>query len=153
GGYVIQASSGTLVPVATSAITVSPTAASHLVLSAAPPATVNAGSGFGLSVTALDPFGNVDTSFGGPVSVSLVGGGAGGALGGTHTVNASGGVATFSGLTLNAAGNGAILQASGGGLVGASTGAVSVIAPPAAVQSVAVGTQHVSKLKSVKVIN
>jgi hypothetical protein len=78
--------------------------ASQLILTTAPPATVMAGTGFGLAVTAEDSFGHAVPTFTGTVTVS-VGAGPSGALGGTKTVQAVNGVATFSGLTLSTAGS------------------------------------------------
>ena len=68
-----------------------------------PPASVTAGSGFGLTVQAEDGSGNLITSFNGTVTVALANNPGGATLGGTLSVQASGGVATFSGLTLNKA--------------------------------------------------
>src|SRR5438046_2597018 len=62
-----------------------------LVVTAQPPATITAGSGFGLVVVAVDPFGNVDTSFNDGVTVGLTNQASGG-LGGTVTATASNGV-------------------------------------------------------------
>ena len=82
-----------------------------------PPASVTAGSPFGLTVQAEDSSGNLDTSFNGTVTVALANNPGGATLGGTLTVTASGGVATFSGLTLNKAASGYTLVASSSGLV------------------------------------
>ena len=82
---------------------------------AQPPASVTAGSGFGLTVQAEDSSGNPITSFNGTVTVALGTNPGGATLGGTLTATASNGVATFSGLTLNKAAAGYMLYASGGG--------------------------------------
>ena len=79
--------------------------ATQLVVTTQPPASVTAGSGFGLVVTAEDAFGNVDPTFTGSVTLALANNPGGATLGGTLAVNASAGVATFSGLTLNKAGD------------------------------------------------
>ena len=147
-GYLIAASSGSLVPATTGGINVSAASAAQLQLTAAPPANVNAGVGFGVTVIALDPFGNVASSFNGPVTLTLAGGSAGGSLGGTVTVNASGGVATFSGITLNAAASGALLQVNSSGLNGTQTAAVNVIAPPPVLLSATVATHVVARHKT-----
>ena len=63
------------------------------------------GSGFGLTVSAEDPYGNVDTSFSGSVNVALSTNPVGATLGGTLSVSAQSGVAAFSGLTLDQIGN------------------------------------------------
>ena len=85
----------------TNAFNVTPAAATQLVVTTQPPGSVLAGSGFGLVVSAEDPFGNVDTNFGGSVAVALLNNPGGATLGGTLTVTAQSGVATFSGLTLD----------------------------------------------------
>ena len=51
-----------------------------------PPASVTAGSGFGLVVTAEDGFGNVDPTFTGSVTLALANNPGGATLGGTLTV-------------------------------------------------------------------
>ena len=70
---------------------------------------------------AYDPYGNLATSFNGPVTVGLASGPGGSALAGTATVAAVDGVATFSGLTLNDAGSGYSLKASANGLASVTT--------------------------------
>ena len=59
---------------------------------------VTAGVGFGLTLEAKDIFGNVDTAYSGPVTVSLAGD-AGGTLSGTTTLMTTGGVAHFTDLS------------------------------------------------------
>ena len=95
----------------TNAITVAAATATQLVVTTQPPASVTAGSGFGLVVTAEDAFGNVAPSFTGSVTLALATNPGGATLGGTVTVTASAGVATFAGLTLNKAGTGYTLRA------------------------------------------
>ena len=73
----------------------------ELAVTSAPPSQVAPGSGFGLTVTAEDPTGAVDTLFNGTVTLALAANPGGATLGGTLTATAVGGVATFSGLTLN----------------------------------------------------
>ena len=85
-------------------------------VTAQPPASVTAGSGFGLTVQAEDSSGNLVTSFNGPVTVALASNPGGDTLGGTLTVTASGGVATFSGLTLTRAASGYTLVVTGSGV-------------------------------------
>jgi Dockerin type I domain len=94
-----------------------------LVVTTQPPAYVIVGAGFGLTITAENPSGSVDTSFDGPVTVALSGNPGGATLAGTLTVTAQSGVATFSGLTLNQPGTGYALDASSPGLTGATTDA------------------------------
>ena len=109
--------------------------ATAFVVTTQPPASVTAGSDFGLTVTAEDSSGNVDTSFNGTVTVALANNPGGATLGGTLTVTAQDGVATFSDLTLNKAGTGYTLLVSASGLAGATTDAFDVT-PAAATQLV-----------------
>ena len=97
----------------------------YVVVTTQPPATVTAGSGFGLTVAVEDSLGNVDTSFNGTVTVALASNPIGGTVGGTLSVTAQSGVATFSGLTLNEPG-GYTLSVSSSGLVTATTRAFDV---------------------------
>ncbi len=101
--YTLLVSGTGLAGATTNDITVTPAAASQLVVSSQPPGSVLVGSGFGLVVTAEDPFDNVDTNFGGSVAVALFSNPGGATLGGTVSVTAQYGVATFSGLTLDRA--------------------------------------------------
>jgi FKBP-type peptidyl-prolyl cis-trans isomerase 2 len=117
---------------ATSSINVTAAPAVQLVVTAGPPASVTAGSPFGLVVAAEDAFGNVDPTFGGSVTAALVNSPAGGTLGAPLTVSASAGVARFSGLTLNKAAGGDALGFSSGTLSGALAGNLTVTAAPAA---------------------
>ena len=107
----------------------------NLVVTAQPPASVTAGSGFGLTVQAEDSSGNLITSFNGTVTVALASNPGGATLGGTLTVTASGGVATFSGLTLTKAASGYTLVATTSGLGQGVTNAMTVT-PAAATQLV-----------------
>ena len=67
-----------------------------------PPLTsITPGQGLGITVTAEDPFFNTDTSYNGPVTLSLGTNPSNSNLGGTTTVQAVRGVATFTGVTLN----------------------------------------------------
>jgi hypothetical protein len=115
-------------------MTIAPDSA-HLVVTQPPPASVTAGSGFGLTVQAQDSSGNLVTSFNGPVTVMLASNPGGATLGGTMIVTASSGVATFSGLTLDKAASGYTLIVSGVGSGSTTTSAVTVT-PAAATQLV-----------------
>ena len=55
----------------------------QLVIEAGPPSSVTAGAGFGLTVSVEDAYGNVETGYGGNVTVGLAGGPRGAASGGT----------------------------------------------------------------------
>jgi len=100
-----------------------------------PPASITAGTPFGLTVEADDTLGNLISSFNGTVTVALANNPGGATLGGTLSVTASGGVATFSGLSLNKAAAGYALQVSASGIAGATTTAMTVT-PAAAKQLV-----------------
>ncbi len=128
-GYTLLVSAAGMAGATTDAVTVTPAAASQLVVSSQPPGSVLVGSGFGLVVTAKDPFDNVDTNFGGSVAVALLNNPGGSTLGGSPSVTAQNGVATFSGLTLNEPGNGYTLSLSGNGLTSAATNPFNVTLP------------------------
>jgi pantothenate kinase type III len=125
-GYALKTAAGNLSDAATAPIAVSPTSATRLVVTARPPASVTAGSGFGLMVAAEDAFGNVVTSFQGNVTATLVGGPDAGVLGGQATATAVNGVANFSGLTIDQAAAGDSLQFAVGGLSTATTNPFAV---------------------------
>ena len=110
--YTLQASSGNLTPATTSPITVGAATATHLAIIAAPGSSVTAGSPFGLVLAGEDPYGNVDQSFAGSVTVALAGNPAGDSLGGTFQASANSGIASFADLTLTRAANGVTLRAS-----------------------------------------
>ena len=101
-GYTLKVTSGSLPFVTTNPIDVTNTPADHLAISTSgePPATLLAGQTFGMVVTALDPFGNVDMGFSGQVTVAITGG----VLTGTTTVNVVNGMATFAGLAIDTTG-------------------------------------------------
>ncbi len=131
-GYTIEATTSGLKGATTSDFNVVPAAPAQLVISSAPPASVTAGVGFGLSVAAEDPFGNPTPSFNGSVTIALASGPVGATLGGTLTATAVDGVATFSGLTLNTAGTGYTIEATASGLKGVTTSDFNAVpAPPA----------------------
>ena len=122
--------------------TVVPTTTTQLAVTAQPPATVAAGAGFGLTVTAETSSGAVDPTFNGTVTLSLAtnAGGSGTVLGGTLTATAVNGVATFSGLTLNNPGNGYTLKATAGSLT-VTTSSFNVASPSATATQLAVTAQ------------
>jgi streptogramin lyase len=107
----------------------------NLVVTAQPPASVTAGSAFGLTVQAQDSSGDLITSFNGTVTVALGSNPGGATLGGTLTVAASGGIAAFSGLTLTKAASGYTLVASTSGMGQGVSNAVTVT-PAASTQLV-----------------
>jgi len=124
-GYTLGLSTGTF-SATTGAITVTPAAATQLVITQQPPASVVVNSGFGLQTAIEDAYGNVVTTAGNTVKVALASNPTGAKLGGTLSVKASQGVPTFSGLTLNKVGTGYTLQLSSSGLSGAVTNAITV---------------------------
>ena len=103
-----------------------------LVATTQPPARVTAGTPFGLTVTAENADGSVNTSFNGNVTIALIDFDENSAtLGGTVTVTAPNGVAAFSGLTLDQAGCSA-LSVSSDGMASFTTDAFDVTAMPPA---------------------
>ena len=102
-------------------VTVTAAAATHLVFTTPPPDPIVAGQAFTVVNSAEDPYGNVDTSFNGGVTITLPD-----QPSTTVTAQARNGVATFAGLTLDATAQGGSIQVSGGGLTAGSTGPVSV---------------------------
>jgi uncharacterized repeat protein (TIGR03803 family) len=125
-GYGLQATSPGLTPAMLSPLTGTPPGvATQLVVTTPPPASVSAGSSFGLVVSAEDGLGTVDTSFNGTVSILSP---LGATLGGLLTVTAVDGVATFSGLTLDQPASYA-LSVSSDGLPATTTPLFSVTAP------------------------
>ena len=125
-GYTLQVSGPGLQSATTTAISITPGAASQFLITSQPPATVTAGTGFGLIVTAEDAEGNVATGYTGSVSLSLTSNFSGVTLGGATIVSAAAGVANFSNVTLNLAGSGYTLQVSSGSLVSAASNSISV---------------------------
>jgi hypothetical protein len=140
-GDVLQASGGGLAPALTSAFDVTAAPATQLVVTAQPPSRVNVGQAFDLTVSAEDPFGNVDTTYDGAVTLALAGNAGGATLGGPLAVAAGGGVAAFRGLTLDRGSSGVTLQAASGSLAPATTAAFAVIPPPVTVMSAALAVQ------------
>jgi hypothetical protein len=125
-GYTIQASSSGLSSATTSAITVTPAAATQLVITTEPPPTVKVSGAFGLAVSIEDEYGNVVTSASNTVKVALDNNPSGAKLGGTTSVKASKGIATFSGLTINKTSNDYTLELTSSGLSSAVTSGINV---------------------------
>ena len=125
GAYGVSIVSGAAAPGVTG-FSIVAAAASQLAVTTQPPsATVNAP--FEVDISAEDPFGNVDTTFSGNVTVSLANNPDGATLGGTLTVAAINGVASFTGLTLNSPDDGYTLQAVATGLTSVTTSAIDVL--------------------------
>ncbi len=102
GALTLQFAAGNLPAVVSNSSVVSPAAASALVVKK-PPKGVISGVAFPIEVDAQDPYGNLATSFNGPVTVGLASGS--GTLTGTTTVTAAGGVATFTNLVSTTSGS------------------------------------------------
>ncbi len=125
-GYTLLATSSTLTSATSSEISVTPGAASQLLVTTQPPATVTAGANFGLTVTAEDAEGNVATGFSGSVTAALANNPGGSTLGGTASVSAANGVAVFINLTLNKADTGYSLNVTSPSLTSATSSSLNV---------------------------
>jgi streptogramin lyase len=134
-GYTLYTSGGGIGWGVTNAITVTPLAASQLVISTQPSATATAGQPFATQpvVSEEDTYGNVETGDDSTVVTAALASGAG-PLQGTTAVTVSGGVATFAGLTDNKAET-ITLQFSGGGLTSVPSSPI-VVSPAAAAKLV-----------------
>jgi hypothetical protein len=127
-GYSLLVSPTGLSAVTSSSFNVVAGAASQLIVSTLPPASVTAGSPFGLAITAEDAQGNPASNFTGSVTLALANNPGTSTLGGTLSTTASSGVATFSALTLNMAASGYTLEVSSNGLAPATTSGFNVVA-------------------------
>ena len=140
-GYTLQISTSGLSGATSSAIAVTPAAASQLVISQQPPASVVVNSSFGFQASIEDSYGNVVASASNKVKVALDNNPGGAKLGGTLTVAASQGVVAFSGLTLNKVGTGYTLQLTSSNLSAAVTNAIAVT-KAAAIPALSDGRDH-----------
>ena len=125
-GYTFVVSGGGLGEGITSAINVTPAAASQVVITTEPPATVKLSSPFSIQASIEDAYGNLVTTATNIISVALAANPTGAVLGGTLSASANGGVAAFANLTINKVGNGYTLQLSSASLTGATTTAIDV---------------------------
>ncbi len=101
GTIALQFAAGSLPAVTSISSVVSPAPPSALIIKK-PPSGVIAGVAFATEVDAQDPYGNLATSFAGPVTLALASGS--GTLGGTVTVTAAAGVADFNDLVSTTSG-------------------------------------------------
>jgi len=125
GAYTFSMSDGSLPDVITGTITISPAAASQLVLEQSP-TNGTAGQALGtLSVAVTDAFGNVITTDTSSAAVAVATGPGGFATGSTTGVTAASGVATFSNLLLDTAGS-YTLSVTDGTLTGVTTGTITI---------------------------
>ena len=138
-GYTLQATSSGLTSATSAALNVTPTAA-QLIVMLQPPASVVAGTGFGLSVAVADASGTLVSSYNGSVTIALANDPVGGQLSGVLTVSAVNGVATFSGLSINVAASGYTLRATSGALAAAVTAPVAVNPGPVPHLAIFVGS-------------
>jgi streptogramin lyase len=137
-GYTIQATASGLTSVTTSPFNVT-LGATKLLVTTEPPASLGAGTPFGLVVSAEDGQGNVDTSYNGPITLTLGNQAAGSTLSGVLIVGANNGVATFTGLSLNVPFNDYTIRASSGSLNPATTIGFDVTTGPATKLAVGAG--------------
>ena len=88
-------------------------AATQLAVTQEPPMSFAAGTPFSLTVAAVDPSGNIDTSYDGTASIAvgMSQDGQSSTLGGTTLVGLNNGVATFTGLTMSNFGLGYVITA------------------------------------------
>lgn len=81
-----------------------------------PPSNALTSSPFLMFVDAEDPYGNIDPTFDGLVTIALAANSTGASLGGTLSVRAIGGVAEFDGPTISKPGTGYVINASSSNL-------------------------------------
>jgi dUTPase len=144
-GYTIQATATGLASVTTNPFDVT-TGATELIVTVQPPTTVYVNNAFGLTVSAEDDLGNVDTAYNGAIALALRNNPGSGTLGGVLVVGANDGVATFAGLSLNEINFGYTILASSGTLTQASTIGFNVTAGPATQLQVATGGEPPSSV-------
>ncbi len=128
-GYALGASAAGFSSIVSTGFTVVPGAASQLVVVAQPPASMMAGSNFGVAAVIEDSSGNVVTSYTGDVILGFAVNPTGATLSGTTTVAASGGVAQFPGLSIATGGTGFVLQTAAAGLTAGLTSPFTVTPP------------------------
>ena len=126
GSYTLTVSDSGLTSATTGTISVSPAAASQLVLEETP-TSGTAGQALSPSITAAveDPFGNVVTSNTSNVTIAVASGPGGLTSGSTTLAEAANGVATFSSLILDTAGT-YTFKVTDGSLTSATSGNIAV---------------------------
>lgn len=110
-GYQLEASASGVTPTTPTSFDVVPARATHLAITTPPPNPATAGKGFVITVTARDAFGNVATSFGSNVGLSILVNPGHAILRGTTLATARAGVATFSAVEIDTAAAGYVLKA------------------------------------------
>jgi hypothetical protein len=113
--------SGSLNPATSNGISVNAAPATQLVVTTPPPDPFAAGQAFNLVVSAEDPYGNLDLTYSGNVTISVPND-----PGFTTTTQAKNGVATFVGLTLPATADSEAVRAATTGLSAAVTNPLNV---------------------------
>ncbi len=113
--------SGSLSPVTSNGIHVNPAAATQLVVTTPPPDPLVAGQAFTVVVSSEDPYGNVEPTYNGNVTISVPSD-----PGFTTTVQAKNGVAAFVGLILPATADTETVRAVATGLSAAVTSPLNV---------------------------
>ncbi len=127
GTLTLSFSTSQLPPLVAKPSTVTPAAATRLSIKR-PPGGVIAGGTFPILVDALDPYGNVDTSFNGVVTLKSPNA----TLSGTQSVTASSGEADFTDLSTTASGDISLSASSGTISTGTSGGSTVTVSPAAA---------------------
>ncbi len=141
GTISLTVNSGTLVPAVSNAVNVMAAPATQLVITTPPPSPLVAGQSFTLVVAAKDPFGNVDPTYSGNVTVSIPND----PSFTTTSVAAQDGVATFVGLTLNQSASGAAIHVTANGLSAAVTSPVQLPQAPTIISEQVVMLQKKNK--------
>ncbi len=127
GTYSLTATTAGLTGATSNVFTITAAAADHLAFTAAPTTPTTAGASFSVTVQALDPFGNVDATYSGPLTVAVGANATLDSLHGTATATISSGQATITGLSLQTAGTGYTLTAVSGTLTSATTSLFNVV--------------------------
>jgi Bacterial Ig-like domain (group 3)/Domain of unknown function (DUF4214) len=122
GSYTLAASASGLATGVSAPITITPAAATHLVVNVPTSPAIAAGGSFTVSSTAQDQFGNTDTNYNNQSEVLTINSGTSGAiLSGTLTATASAGAASFNvSVDSASAGTPYTLKAASGSLAGVS---------------------------------
>ncbi|MDQ8155579.1 MAG: hypothetical protein P3B98_13075, partial [Gemmatimonadota bacterium] len=128
-GYALRFSAPGLTPIVSVTFSIAAGPANRLLFTTQPSGSTAGGVITpAVALLAQDAFGNTASSFSGTVTMTLAGGAAGAALGGTRTRAASSGVVQFGDLVVSKAGTGYTLTASAEGVSGATSDAFAVLA-------------------------
>ena len=129
GGYALGASGGGLATSPSTAMTVSPSAPSRLIIVAQPSGTVVRKQPFSVAALAVDAYGNIVTGYDGTVTAALAANPNHNKLTGTLSVQASGGQAVISDASLKKTGKSYAITITSSGLTPAATSAFNVSKP------------------------